>query len=229
MTRMLCRPSERTRNGSLKIRQGFKITSESSPGACPVDDPSKFHLGSDSTLAAWRCPKTTTTTRTTTTVMKTTKRTTTERNDSHEIMWALLTTQERMAIYDVNVVTKKITHLFGGQGTCLGARFPHSVYPNIFSQDNVFWERQIIVPLNDCRVKLRTTGLSLQGRLQCRHRRRTSRGHRALERDCRTSKSSNRCQSKSHGKYEYRLVLGEEGGKRGEVGNKQWEGLVCQR
>jgi hypothetical protein len=52
MTRILSRPSERGRKGSLKIAWGFKITSESSPGACPVEDPSKFHLGSLSTDAA---------------------------------------------------------------------------------------------------------------------------------------------------------------------------------
>jgi hypothetical protein len=33
------------RNGSLNIRHGFNITSESSPGACPVELPSKFHFG----------------------------------------------------------------------------------------------------------------------------------------------------------------------------------------
>ena len=52
MTRILSTPSDRGRNGSRKIRQGLKITSESSPGACPVEDPSKFHLGSVSTDAA---------------------------------------------------------------------------------------------------------------------------------------------------------------------------------
>ena len=52
MTRILSTPSDLGRKGSRKIRWGFKITSESSPGACPVEDPSKFHLGSLSTEEA---------------------------------------------------------------------------------------------------------------------------------------------------------------------------------
>ena len=50
MTRMLSAPG---RKGSLKMRQGRRMTSESSPGAWPVELPSKFHLGSDSTDAAY--------------------------------------------------------------------------------------------------------------------------------------------------------------------------------
>lgn len=46
---MLSMPSVRGRKGSRKIRHGLKITSESSPGAWPVELPSKFHLGIDST------------------------------------------------------------------------------------------------------------------------------------------------------------------------------------
>ena len=32
-------------NGSLKMAFGLRMTSESSPGAWPVDDPSKFQSG----------------------------------------------------------------------------------------------------------------------------------------------------------------------------------------
>merc|ERR1719426_774515 len=38
-----------SRKGSLKMALGTRMTSESSPGAWPVDDPSKFHLLSWST------------------------------------------------------------------------------------------------------------------------------------------------------------------------------------
>ena len=53
MTRTLATPSDLGRNGSRKIRQGRRITSESSPGAWSVEDPSKFHLGRFSTASAW--------------------------------------------------------------------------------------------------------------------------------------------------------------------------------
>ena len=52
MTRMLSNPSFLGRKGSRKILHGRSMTSESSPGAWPVELPSKFHRGRASTASA---------------------------------------------------------------------------------------------------------------------------------------------------------------------------------
>lgn len=49
-----------SRNGSGKMATGFRYTSESAPSAWPVDEPSKFHIGSSAmeklTFAPLRTP-----------------------------------------------------------------------------------------------------------------------------------------------------------------------------